>query len=215
MKIKIRSEGEWIVYNDLFVDGEYDEAFAVYLEKPGGIVVDLGANVGFFALRLLHEARRRNAIMPPISYTGVEASAALCEEFNRRLSIQPDGLDWKVHNGLAGKRIGRAQYKEIPFHIGNRVVTEGGKPISYLNIDELVPSGEPIGLLKIDIEGSEEDFLSEYTELLGRTRLLVIELHHDRCDTTKCREKIKEAGLDTGRELRRLKNYTVEMFTRN
>jgi hypothetical protein len=55
--VKVASKGEWWVYNDIFVDGEYDMPIHTALEDRSPvrpfIVLDLGANVGYFALRVL------------------------------------------------------------------------------------------------------------------------------------------------------------------
>src|SRR5260370_22875513 len=55
--VKVASKGEWWVYNDIFVDGQYDvpihTAFNDRSPDRPFVVLDLGANVGYFGLRVL------------------------------------------------------------------------------------------------------------------------------------------------------------------
>src|SRR5271169_5692526 len=53
--IWVESRTDWIVYNDVFLNREYDDAIAPLLNRvdPGACVMDLGCNTGFFTLRCL------------------------------------------------------------------------------------------------------------------------------------------------------------------
>src|SRR5688572_8632174 len=55
MKLRIANPSDWFVFNEIFIKGEYDTAISVALEHAGERmnVLDLGANVGFFSLRVL------------------------------------------------------------------------------------------------------------------------------------------------------------------
>ena len=56
----VDSPDEWVVYDEVFQQGEYDgpitDALASFSKGPG-CIVDLGANVGFFPLRVLDRWR--------------------------------------------------------------------------------------------------------------------------------------------------------------
>jgi hypothetical protein len=72
-----------------------------------------------------------------------------------------------------------------------------------------------IALLKCDIEGAEELFLSTYPDLLSRVDTAVVELHHQFCSPVRCRELLAQAGL---KRVRVIKTYgddcTLEWFSR-
>lgn len=55
LTVKVEDQGEWLIYNDIFVDGEYDlpiqEALQAKSSKDVFTIVDIGANVGFFTLK--------------------------------------------------------------------------------------------------------------------------------------------------------------------
>lgn len=49
--LQIRSYGDWCIYNEVFVNGEYDEAISELLRSTSSgrlRILDLGANTGFF-----------------------------------------------------------------------------------------------------------------------------------------------------------------------
>ena len=55
VRVEIGSPSDWFVYNEVFVDGEYDAVLDALIASPAPspIVLDLGANVGLFTLRLM------------------------------------------------------------------------------------------------------------------------------------------------------------------
>src|SRR5271157_5421497 len=57
LSVKVASKGEWWIYNDIFGDGEYDVPIHTALKSRSPVrtfvVLDRGANVGYFALRVL------------------------------------------------------------------------------------------------------------------------------------------------------------------
>src|SRR5437868_6514862 len=55
LSVKVASRSDWIIFNEIFVDRIYDRAIALALNQAKNDrmlnVLDLGANVGFFATR--------------------------------------------------------------------------------------------------------------------------------------------------------------------
>ena len=87
--------------------------------------------------------------------------------------------------------------------------------VPFLDHEQRVPADAPIALLKCDIEGADELFLSLYPDLLRRVDAAVVELHHLFCSPARCRELLAQAGLN---RVRVLKTYgddcTLEWFSR-
>ncbi len=220
IKVRICSEGEWIVFSDLFVDGEYDPAFAALFarRKEGDnppVVLDLGANVGYFVFRLFHLWRTRygeSSDLPRVH--AFEASDSLVHELESRISDQGFPMPVAVFNGLVGQRQGNASFAEDTFHIANRVDDRGRRQVPYLDVEENLPADKAIDLLKCDIEGSEFDFISSYPDLLDRTQLLLIELHDSLCDVPKCRALLAQRGFGEATVLRKFRDFSVELFAR-
>lgn len=218
IRLDVTCAAEWIIYNDIFVDREYEAAFAAmesfHSDKSGkALVLDLGANVGYFTAATIDYIRRRNLDPTALEIHAFEASAHLAERFRQRtLPIgTPPGIHLK--QGLVGKRVGSAAFAEGAYHIGNRVA-ESGNQVVYINVEENIPADHPIALLKCDIEGSEEDFLESYPDLLQRSHAVLMEFHDKRCDTNHCRHLLNEAGFGPSTMIKRMKTMSVELFTR-
>jgi FkbM family methyltransferase len=187
--IKIASYSDWCIYNDLFVENEYDPAIHAALDKVNGHnsleVVDLGANVGFFTMRVLDLIQRRKVDVEKKAFLLVEATPSLDHELRERVgTINELGLRIKIVNGLVGERQGDAQFHIKHSQTGHQVTeVDGGngKLLAYVNLDTHLDGISRIDLLKCDIEGSEEAFLRNYQGLLRKTQVAIIEFHEPRC----------------------------------
>jgi FkbM family methyltransferase len=222
LTIRVAGDSDWVIYNDIFVDGEYDGPIRAALgSAPAGRkmrVLDVGANVGFFTLRLLDLLRRGDADSPRVSVVLVEGSPKVGAELERRL-LGDNSLDGAVCivKGLAGERTGSARIAENDFHAMNSIFfdrTADFVEVDFVDLDSLVGAGEEIDLLKCDIEGAELRLIENYPDLLRRTRAAVFELHHGRCDTERCRRLLHEAGLSEQRPLREESAFSVWHFLR-
>ena len=104
-----------------------------------------------------------------------------------------------IVNGLVGELQGEAKIIEQDFHVMNTVSFDNNEPngryVKFIDLNSLFPENVEIDLMKCDIEGSELIFLENYQNLLTRVKSAVFELHHNKCDTARCREILKNAGL--------------------
>jgi FkbM family methyltransferase len=86
----------------------------------------------------------------------------------------------RIFHGLLGKREGSDYLYVSPktYLTASRFGDSKSKKIRVNYIDlSLLLDGRNIDVLKIDIEGSEYDLISHYTDILKRVKLLFIELH--------------------------------------
>jgi len=94
--LQVASKGEWWVYNDIFVNGEYDIPILRSLETCSPLrpltVLDLGANVGYFMLRVVDLVRQTRPEQR-VDATMVEPSPRVFSELETRMRSQalPDG----------------------------------------------------------------------------------------------------------------------------
>jgi len=218
--IRIANYGEWIVYNEVFVAGEYDRALALAFDRaaPSGRtphVVDLGANVGFFTLRVLHEARQRGT---SARVTAIEAHPALAARFRARVDPQRAPAEQvRLVQGLAGARSGTALFYEDTVQASGSTQVEGRRPgrrqgtamrLSYVDLSAIT-DGEPfVDLIKCDIEGSEEQVIENYGDLFAKAGVAVFELHRDLCDVARCQEMLRGCGFTHAATLREGMNFT-------
>lgn len=207
IRVEILNRAEWTLYNDLFVDGEYDpalEALAAAARQSAPLqIVDLGGNVGFFCLRLFHVLASRLVDPASIHVVCVEPMQANLRELHRRLGVQKGWNDRvETVRGVVGQqRTGHATLLGSRNHHMNTLLSSmayadaRGEDVPYIDVESHVPSNERVALLKCDIEGSEAAFVQEYQALLQRTDAAVFEVHHDACDVVALNRDLASAGL--------------------
>ncbi len=201
LKIRIRSQSDWVIYNEIFVGGDYDPAILMALERAKGSgefqVLDLGANVGFFSLRCVDLVRRQQLQGLSLRITAIEGNPKSYRELQLRLCNQNNVPSFTAINGLVGDRTGTSAISDLESSGQNRVgVSRSQKHflVDYVDLEQVLGRGR-IGLLKCDIEGRELVFLRNYPELLRRTDVAVFELHPQDCDEEECISLLRAAGL--------------------
>lgn len=202
LTIQIASKGEWWAYNEIFVNGDYDipiEAALVDRSAPSFVVLDLGANVGFFTFRVVDLIRRHRLenILPEV--TMVEGSPETFRVLEERVQSQqlPAGSFRTIH-GLIGRRTGNALIRESALNVKSTIldVPQGrGVEVAFVDLNSVMAEKTEIDLLKCDIEGSELVFIENYSDLIRRAKHAVFELHHGQCDTKKCVSILESLGF--------------------
>lgn len=220
LNIRIDSYADWIIYNEIFADGEYRGAVELALSnlengrKP--VFVDLGANVGFFTLYLVDALRRRR--ISEFEIRAVEGSPTAFGKLKSRTmaQLQP-GEAVQLYHGLVGCRSGTGTLFEIGYHGMASTVPRRfsqATAVSYLNIEEVCADVGAIDLLKCDIEGAEEEFLTNWKPVIEKTRFAVFEFHPAKCDAARCKAALSESGLARRKVLREDDGGSVELFWR-
>lgn len=223
LNVIIENDSDWFVYNEIFVNKEYDQALNVFLsgltnEHP--VIVDLGANVGYFSIRIADELIC--AGKDRFSIIALEAAPQNFTVLDGR--VQQKGLSGNISAklGLAGYKTGTETVVHSAQHYGHSSAgvghAEGKKSVvSYIDIESLIPREKDIDFLKCDIEGSEEIFINEYAGLLKRVKLAVFEFHAGECNVANCRAMLEKAGLISAGILKEDPAFktSVEIFKRN
>jgi FkbM family methyltransferase len=201
LAVKVASKGEWWAYNEIFVNGEYDVPIQAALAASSGhpfVVLDLGANVGYFAFRVLDRIRQQHLEHVP-DITMVEGSPEIFGKLEKRVRSQPlAAARVRVVHGLVGERFGSALMRESAVHVKSSIVdvpAGGGVNVEFVDVIAVMKEKDTIDLLKCDIEGAELMFLQNYGDLLRKVRYAVFELHHKLCDTQKCLSLLQGMGF--------------------
>jgi FkbM family methyltransferase len=204
IRLRIANDTDWTIYTEVFRKGEYDVAIGRAIELTGSgrlCVVDLGANVGFFTLRVIDVIRTLEQRSRVVEIIAVEASRGRVEEFRSRV-IDENGLGGQVRviEGLVGDRSGSATLYETRSHGGSSLFRRAGSPVSgeqvaFVDLSLLLASESEVHLLKCDIEGAELQFIRTYRDLLQKTQVAVFELHDEVCDTGACRRLLRDYGF--------------------
>jgi FkbM family methyltransferase len=223
--IYLANEAEWFMYNGIFVEGEYDipirKALAKHEINELFTAVDLGANVGFFTLRLADLISRE---VPNTNYEVllVEGCPTTYKELKSRLKSEVllAGHSRLIH-GLVGNRSGSGKIYELDDHDLSSLFrkTDGVKrDVNFVDLYDFVQNYSKIDLLKCDIEGSEELFIKNYNSLLSKVSVAVFEFHLEFCNKAVCTKIITSCGLLQNRVLK-VDSWgggsSVEMFWRD
>ena len=165
---------------EIFIHNEYEFDNKSVVEE-GDVVLDIGANFGFFACYAIeNNAKKIYAVEPfPTAYENVKK---LSEKFpivpiNKAVSSKIDGVTMSLKTGDSAANC-LTDYNDIFNNDGEQILVE------TININDLINSIDShINLLKIDCEGSELDVFETITsENLNKISKLVIETHSDYID---------------------------------
>lgn len=165
-----RSDG--FVMEEIFITDVYAPVTLVALEKVEQIV-DLGANVGL-SVRLW---QRR---FPEARIIAVEPDPDNFDTCRRNLADDPHHRV-QLFRVLIGAQPGLAYLdrsaEECAFTMTS---TPTGDPIDVLPMPAILEQakcGKEIDLLKVDIEGAEQQLFADCAGWIGRVRAIMIELH--------------------------------------
>lgn len=139
--------------------------------QNSGVVVDVGANTGFYALIAGHCGRRVLAFEPVPQVRNILAQNVKANRLARTI---------KISSSAASDRRGRATlYMPDPSHglieTSSSLNAEfqsyaGTIEVDVAPLDELLPRGRKIGVVKIDAEGHEAAVLRGAARTLERDR---------------------------------------------
>jgi len=165
---------------EIFIHNEYEFDNKSVVEE-GDVVLDIGANFGFFACYAIeNNAKKIYAVEPfPTAYENVKK---LSEKFpivpiNKAVSSKIDNVTMSLKTGDSAANC-LTHYNNIFNNDGEQIL------VDTININDLINSIDScINLLKIDCEGSELDVFETITsENLNKISKLVIETHSDYID---------------------------------
>ncbi len=195
----LRNKWQVASLRDVFLSAHYWRLFE-HLDAAPEFVVDLGGHCGHFVVlsELVQEERfgSRNT-----RYLVVEGLSELVD--NIRETVSDTGLENRcsIVHGLVGKRSGsaalmRGRSNLLDASAVTRPATVAqSTDVPYVDLLRHVPPSASIDVLKVDIEGSEYDFVENYAELLERTRLLAMEIHDVGEPIERVLDALDAAGL--------------------
>lgn len=158
-----------IAWNDVNACKE-DERFLRSCLRPGDLVVDVGANVGFISLAAAALVGRSGKVISveanPRTFRYLKSNVRL----NRVSNIT-------LLNCALGNRSGTVMISNERFDDMNRIVDKDGIKVPLMTLDEVLSTiGGRIRLLKIDVEGYEKFVIEGGAQSLGRTDYIYFEV---------------------------------------
>jgi FkbM family methyltransferase len=167
------------------IRGTYEReeiAFIRHLLKPGDIVVDVGAHIGFFAIQMADTVGPGGRVY---AFEPFDANAELLER-----SIHENGFEERVFllRAAAGERSGAATltYAAETLNSGGAYLLRQGtaplpgnveRKVAMVALDDVHLPG-PVRLIKMDVEGAEPQVIKGALRLLERDKPIILsELH--------------------------------------
>lgn len=165
-------KGDWIAIREVLVNDEYNVVSNIFNDNESPRVVDLGANIGSFAIRLFSHC-------PTATVASVEPAKDTFDILQQNKDLNPS-LNWLVfQNGIWESDATLSLFRR-GISISHRVTGgPGDENVSGISLDSLLKCLEwdEVDLIKMDIEGAEEVVIPSALEALRKTRFLIIEIH--------------------------------------
>lgn len=169
---------DWVAIREVLVEDEYSCIERLFPRSASPRVLDLGANIGSFALRMFLRC-------PAARIASVEAADDTFQilEANRRTN---PSSGWEVLNYGVWRDDGPLTLMRRGISVGHRVIEGAGDDaVQGISLPTLLGrlAWDQVDLIKMDIEGGEEAVVPAALDVLRRTRFLIIEIHSDRIDS--------------------------------
>jgi FkbM family methyltransferase len=185
---------------EILVEREYDFLLPALRDCGDGYVLDVGAHIGLFALTAF-------TVNPRLHVISVEPSPETFALLQENRDRHPDLAGrWTLLHRAAWRDDTELRFADEGASVGHRLAESGRRTVRGIGLEELldqVPARAPVSVLKVDIEGAEDDFLCTGAGLPERVRRLVIELHPRKGPAERverlCREEFPSVALVSGR----------------
>jgi FkbM family methyltransferase len=166
---------------EIFVNGDYEKEPSCVIEK-GDVVLDIGANKGFFTLNALQKGASKVYSVEPVKHS-YEQIKKLLNDFP---NVEP------INNAIGETNGTISMFVDSDASATNCVTTYGDMfgresnkvDVESININTLIEQiDSKINYMKVDCEGSEFELFKTITEQnLKNIDKLVIETHGDEID---------------------------------
>lgn len=195
-----------VISGNIAFNGFYELKLSHYLSKiakNGGLLVDVGANMGYFSLLWLSHNPNNRTI-------AIEASPHVAKKLKNNVIKNKLGTRAKVFEIAAGKENGTVSFdvaSEEQTGWGGiaKVASSATIDVPMKKIDSFVD--EQIDFLKIDIEGADTWAIQGCENLLKNKKIKIICFEENR-------PRMRELGISEGEGVEYIKQfgYRVEPF---
>jgi FkbM family methyltransferase len=187
--ISFRGTDELALYEVLVLQ-EYDflRSFLTTCDRPK--ILDIGAHIGTFAIWVLSV----NTQAQVLSVEADPDTFQISLQNSQKLTSQ--GFYWEILEKAAGATDNESlSFSSVGPSMSHRLNSEGDISVHSISLRSLLnhldPQHEGVDLMKIDIEGGEENFLCNDPDALDRVESIVVELHPELCNVEKVLKLLK------------------------
>lgn len=175
----------------LFLETQDIQSLRSYV-KPGEVVIDIGANVGFFTKRFAKWTSGGGFVI------AVEPETSNFRKLQQTLKKTGMAAAVRTFQGVAAEQHGALKLMVNHRHPGDHRIAPQGVDVTAFTIDELVRKERAarVCLMKIDVQGAEERVLRGAQETINRDHpAIFIEIDDS---------ALRQMGSSAERVLRRL-----------
>ena len=201
-----RNQSDIYILSENFVTNIYDFNFEKYLKNGANHIVDLGANIGLSSLYFQYR-------FPKARITCVEPVQDNVDMLH--LNCKQNQFKWKILKGAVQSKDGVVTLypnewwssSTVTEKVANSREKKDGRlekilklPTEHVKaycLDSIMKEANinKIDILKMDIEGAEEDVILEAGEWTRHVNILIIEIHTKYVNRQKIEAKLHELGF--------------------
>jgi len=173
------SDESWISFSEIFLQEEYGQVFRL-LPLPDRWI-DLGCHAGFFSL-FVEQGRRLEGRGGKPQALLVDADTRSARAIERVIALNGLKGQMTFQHGAVSGGTGTVQFSQRAF-MASGVAAINDHPGEPAAVPIITPGrivellSPPYDLVKVDIEGSEHDFIDHYKPVWSAARHLVLECH--------------------------------------
>lgn len=148
----------------------FQEVYRLPFNGPSGVLLDLGANIGMTSVWLA----KKFSFTQVIAVEPDPNNAALV-----RQNLELNGITGQVLEAAIGPKEGTARFDPSELSNLGRLSEDGSLSVPMISVDTIIKkfAVKSFALIKIDIEGGEQDLFDGPTGWLARTDAIIIEFH--------------------------------------
>ena len=179
---------DWLAMREVFIEDEYQAVDQLFPVNTAPKVLDLGANIGCFALRVFRS-------YPNAQVISLEAADDTFKVLDNNRTVNA-ALNWETLNLAVWGEDKEVSLLRRGISVSHQVIDGAGEEtVQGISLDMLLNKldWDGVDLIKMDIEGGEESVIPGALDVLRRTRFLIIEIHNDRIDSSPVLATLKSA----------------------
>jgi FkbM family methyltransferase len=165
----------------------FEEAYRLPFDNPSGTLLDLGANIGLTSVWLA----KKYTIERVIAVEPDRSNAMLA-----RRNLDLNAIKSEVIEAAIGPQEGTVRFESNQVSNLGRV-SEKGLPVAMITVDTILEKSAcpKLALVKIDIEGGEQQLFDGPMDWLDRTDAIIIEFHPTLVDHPKIIKAVAGRGF--------------------
>lgn len=179
---------DWAAIEEVWLRDEYSVVDGILKERDRPTIVDVGANIGAFSLRVFRTC-------PSAVIHAVEPSPETYRLLEQNRRANP-GLAWHLYRAAIGPADGTVAFRINPQEsLLGAISADGDARVLSVSLTTFLSDHVkgPVDLLKMDIEGGEEAALCGHEQALASVKTLLIEIHPDCCDAQRVLDSLKQS----------------------